>query len=195
MKLYLIRHGESTANYDNRRGNRYFCGQLDVSLTENGKAAAQKLKDYFKDIHIDHIYISDLTRTKQTYENGFDTTNPHTFTPLLRERSLGEFEGYAKGLLSQNKNYQPYFENPRMSDFRNSFTQKAPGGENYTDVLARIDQFFREVIDMNAEVVVVVAHLIWIRCCLYYLGVITEDKLFDMHIDNTSPILIDTENI
>ncbi|MCD8915282.1 histidine phosphatase family protein [Staphylococcus simulans] len=195
MKLYLIRHGESTANYDNKHGKRYFCGQLDVTLTKKGVKSAQALKKYFENITIDHIYISDLIRTVQTYENGFDHSIPHTFSPLLRERALGEFEGYSQEMLQKNPNYRRYFEDPRFSDFRNSFTQHAPGGENYTDVLARIDEFFKEVIDNKDEVVVIVAHLIWIRCCLYYLGVINEDELFSKKVKNCDPVLVDTDNI
>lgn len=195
MKLYLIRHGESTANYDNYHGNYYFTGQLDVSLTQKGIRSAQALKSYFNGIRIDHIYISDLTRTIQTYENGFDSHIPYTFSPLLRERSLGKFEGYSRETLCNNPAYSYYFENPRFSDFRNSFTQRAPGGENYSDVLGRVDAFFKDVLDIKDEVIVIVSHQIWIRCCLYYLGVITEDELFDKHIKNCDPVLVDTENI
>ena len=34
MNIYLVRHGESQSNYDNKHGKPYFCGQLDVPLTE-----------------------------------------------------------------------------------------------------------------------------------------------------------------
>lgn len=194
MEIYLIRHGESTANYDNKHGQDYFCGQLNVALTETGIKSAKKLKEYFSDIPIDHIYVSDLKRTVQTYENGFDNTIPVTITALLRERSLGKFEGYSQKELIQNPEYRPYFENPLMSDFRHSFTQRAPGGDNYNDVLARVDQFFKEIFDKKDSVVVIVAHIIWIRCCLYYLGVITEEELFNKKIANTTPILVNTEH-
>ncbi|AKL93230.1 Histidine phosphatase superfamily (branch 1) [Staphylococcus capitis subsp. capitis] len=36
MNIYLVRHGESQSNYDNKHGKPYFCGQLDVPLTEKG---------------------------------------------------------------------------------------------------------------------------------------------------------------
>ena len=36
MEIYLVRHGESQSNYDNKHGYLYFCGQLDVPLTERG---------------------------------------------------------------------------------------------------------------------------------------------------------------
>ena len=46
MNLYLIRHGESQSNYDNKYNRAYYCGQLDVPLTEKGVESA-KLKAIF----------------------------------------------------------------------------------------------------------------------------------------------------
>ena len=37
--------------------------------------------------------MSDLTRTRQTYNAIFDKDIPASVTTLLRERSLGKFEG------------------------------------------------------------------------------------------------------
>ena len=47
MNIYLVRHGESQSNYDNKHGKPYFCGQLDVPLTEKGMQSAQDLVTYF----------------------------------------------------------------------------------------------------------------------------------------------------
>ena len=51
MNLYLIRHGESQSNYDNKYNRAYYCGQLDVPLTERGIESA-KLKDVFYNIKL-----------------------------------------------------------------------------------------------------------------------------------------------
>ncbi|PTE95762.1 histidine phosphatase family protein, partial [Staphylococcus cohnii] len=67
MKIYLVRHGESQSNYDKKQGNNYFCGQLDVPLTEKGTRDAQFLQSYFDKHHVQQIYLSDLQRTRQTY--------------------------------------------------------------------------------------------------------------------------------
>lgn len=48
MKIYLVRHGESQSNYDKQQGKKYFCGQLDVPLTESGVHSAQLLQSYFE---------------------------------------------------------------------------------------------------------------------------------------------------
>ena len=42
MKLYLVRHGESQSNYDNKHNRAYFCGQLDVPLNKKGIEGAKK---------------------------------------------------------------------------------------------------------------------------------------------------------
>lgn len=73
MNLYLIRHGESQSNYDNKYNRAYYCGQLDVPLTEKGVESAKQLKPYFYNIKINDVYVSDLTRTKETYQYIFLT--------------------------------------------------------------------------------------------------------------------------
>lgn len=85
---------------------------------------AQKFESYFKDKRIDHVYISDLTRTQETYRYIFPYDIPSTVTSLLRERSLGVFEGEYKDKLMQDAQYHRYFNDPEYKDFRHSFTQK-----------------------------------------------------------------------
>ena len=92
MEIYLVRHGESQSNYDNKHGYLYFCGQLDVPLTERGIKSAKELSVYFKNKYIDNVYVSDLKRTRQTYEELFPYDIPTIYTKTLRERSLGVFE-------------------------------------------------------------------------------------------------------
>lgn len=89
MTIYLVRHGESKSNYDNKHFRSYFCGQLDVPLTDTGTKSADDLCDYFKEKQIKHVYVSDLLRTQQTFEHIFPYDIASTTTPLLRERSLG----------------------------------------------------------------------------------------------------------
>ncbi len=96
MTIYLVRHGESKSNYDNKHFRSYFCGQLDVPLTDTGTKSADDLCDYFKEKQIKHVYVSDLLRTQQTFEHIFPYDIASTTTPLLRERSLGVFEGEYK---------------------------------------------------------------------------------------------------
>lgn len=58
MKLYLVRHGESQSNYDNKHNRAYFCGQLDVPLTKKGIEGAKIWKATLKtNILIMFIYL------------------------------------------------------------------------------------------------------------------------------------------
>ena len=45
-----------------------FYGWYDADINEKGVAQAEELKEAFKDIHIDAIYSSDLTRAAHTAE-------------------------------------------------------------------------------------------------------------------------------
>jgi len=191
VKLYLVRHGESQSNYDNKHHRAYFCGQLDVHLTKKGVEGAQKLESYFKDMDIDYVYVSDLTRTIETYNNIFPYDIPTTVTPSLREHSLGVFEGEYKDKLMQDNQYHQYFNHPEYKDFRHSFTQKAPEGESYGDVLNRIRLFFENEVSQDAETIVIVAHQVVIRCMLVYFGMLTKKEALDYNIENCKPIYIE----
>lgn len=59
--LYIVRHGEATGNVE-----RNFHGWFDSTLTENGRAQIARLPAYFKNIHLDAVYASDLNRTRET---------------------------------------------------------------------------------------------------------------------------------
>ncbi len=50
------------------------------------------------------MYLSDLLRTRQTYNAIFDNAIPASVTSSLRERSLGEFEGEMVDKIEQNLN-------------------------------------------------------------------------------------------
>ena len=190
MNLYLIRHGESQSNYDNKYNRAYYCGQLDVPLTEKGMQSAQDLVTYFTNKKIGHVYVSDLLRTQQTYEGIFPYNIPTTFTKSLRERSLGVFEGKNKQEVREDVEYERYFNDPEFKDFRHSFSQKAPEGESYQDVYERIEHFFNEELNHNDENIVIIAHQVVIRCILVYLGELNKEDALDAEIKNCYPYLV-----
>ena len=193
MKIFLIRHGESQSNYDKKHGKDYFCGQMDVQLTVKGLQSAQALKEEFEQKDIDRVYVSDLTRTKQTYGAIFDKAIPTTVTSTLRERSLGLFEGTLVSDLKQNPTYPAYFNDENYKSFRHSFTQKAPEGESYTDVLNRVKQFFEKEVDPSLETIAVVAHQVVIRCMMVYLGYDKQETAIDREVDNCVPYVVEKD--
>lgn len=191
MNLYLIRHGESQSNYDNKYNRAYYCGQLDVPLTEKGVESAKQLKPYFYNIKINDVYVSDLTRTKETYQYIFPYDIPTTVTSLLRERSLGLFEGQFKDKLMKSNMYHRYFHDPNYKDFRHSFIQKAPEGESYNDVYYRVKQFFETIHIQDDHTIVIIAHQVVIRCIMVYFGYINKEEALIKVIENCKPYLIE----
>ncbi|MCD8829143.1 histidine phosphatase family protein [Staphylococcus gallinarum] len=192
MKIYLIRHGESQSNYDKKNGNHYFCGQMDVPLTEKGEQSAVDLQTYFADKEIDHVYLSDLTRTKQTAQGIFPNDKvPKTETPLLRERSLGKFEGEMVDELEQSTEFAQYFNDEAYKYFRHSFSQKAPEGESYADVLYRVEQFFKNEVQAQDDNIAIVAHQVVIRCILVYFGYESKENAVDTKVENCVPYVLD----
>ena len=88
MNLYAIRHGETDWNK-----NFVLQGLTDIPLNENGIKQAQKASLQLKDIVFDYVFVSPLTRTKQTL-NELDLTCTNVIeTKEIIERDFGEFEG------------------------------------------------------------------------------------------------------
>lgn len=86
----FVRHGESVAN-----AAGLFAGQMDVSLTEQGKRDAEEAASWLADEPIGSIYSSPLKRVWQTAEpiaaakGGLDV---HAVAGII-ERTYGEWEG------------------------------------------------------------------------------------------------------
>ena len=87
MNLIIVRHGETE---ENRKG--IIQGQTRGTLSAEGKRQVQKLAEELKDIHIDHIYSSDLERAVDTAKpiSKFHLNSPLHFTNQLRELSSGK---------------------------------------------------------------------------------------------------------
>jgi broad specificity phosphatase PhoE len=93
MRLILVRHAETEANV-----NRINNGQAHSPLTSRGKRQAVLTGHALKDEPIKKIYSSDLERAKDTCASIIASVNaPVEFTPHLRERNLGVFEGLPYG--------------------------------------------------------------------------------------------------
>ncbi len=91
MRLYLVRHGESTTNHTGK-----FAGQTDVPLTELGLRQAMCVANFFEDIPLDAVYSSDLTRAADTLRPTAQRHGkPLVLDKGLREVFAGKWEGRA----------------------------------------------------------------------------------------------------
>ena len=87
--VIMVRHGESESNKEN-----IFTGQMNTELTELGLRQAELAAEALKNVHIDRIYASDLTRA---YNTGLPIAKSHGLmiekNENLREIFAGDWEG------------------------------------------------------------------------------------------------------
>ena len=138
---------------------------------------------------IDLVFSSDLSRALQTAELMFHGRAIIT-SQLLRERTFGEFDGKTASELRQLEEYSGYFTDPGLKDFRYSFSQRAPGGENLSDVVIRAEKFFTELFtECQNKTVAIVSHSSFLRCSLHYLLKLKEEETQRIKLPNAKPVI------
>ncbi len=124
MKLFLIRHGETTANL-----NHIYAGQSDVKLTDLGRKQAESIQPILAPFHFDKVYSSDLSRAIDTQMLALPGIVGEQ-TPLIREFDVGSLVGLP---FSEAANLPITQEGGR--DY------STVGGENGEMVCARVRKF------------------------------------------------------
>ena len=141
MKLYIIRHGETSWNKEKK-----LQGQRDIMLNENGLRLAELTGEGMKDIEFDLVISSPLIRAKQTAELVMAGRQlPLITDKRILEMSFGKWEGECVN----NSEVLP-------SDYKDKFYNdplhcpKAPGGESFQDVLKRTADFYQSLVHNKA---------------------------------------------
>ncbi len=141
MKLYIIRHGETSWNKEKK-----LQGQRDIMLNENGLRLAELTGEGMKDIEFDLVISSPLIRAKQTAELVMAGRQlPMITDKRIIEMSFGKWEGECVN----NSEILP-------SDYKDKFYNdplhcpKAPGGESFQDVLKRTADFYQSLVHNKA---------------------------------------------
>ena len=145
MKLYIMRHGETSWNADNR-----ILGATDIPLNERGRAQALQAAERMKDIDIDVIYTSQLSRAMETglAVAAMQKNCKVSHESCLNEHDFGEFEG-------QDRRSEEY-----QREKRKCF-KRYPGGESFLDVAARVYPFIKGLISdpqLKDKSVLIVSH-------------------------------------
>ncbi len=122
MKLYVVRHGQTNWNIENR-----LQGSADIPLNNTGIKQAQNLAETFKNIDIDFIFSSPLQRAYDTASIINQYKNlPISIDSRLIERGFGDFEGLddissfdcnIHKLLDYHLNYNLYHVEPIQNVF------------------------------------------------------------------------------
>ncbi|MGI6096159.1 MAG: histidine phosphatase family protein [Lachnospiraceae bacterium] len=138
MKLYVMRHGETTWNTQWR-----LQGSSDTHLNENGREMAAKTGKGLKDIRFDLCFTSPLHRARETAELVLgDPKIPIIADERLREISFGEWEGKStKGPNSPIPRDMLYCFFHKPEDYI-----PPKGGESLESLCHRTGMFLEEVI-------------------------------------------------
>lgn len=178
--IYLVRHGESEANIQNR-----FSGITDVELTNKGKNQAAVAGDNLIPYKIDHIYSSPLKRAIETAKiickiNNIDEYKIITENCLV-EVNFGLFENMTWDEITVN--HKEESENWIL----NKHKYKFPEGESYDDIVHRISSFVDNVPDNS----LVVTHFGVIQSILLHLDIADGTNLWDNKIGNCDILILD----
>jgi len=176
--VYIVRHAESEGNLYRR-----VHGQYDSRVTARGRAQIEALRLRFKDVPIDAVYASDLTRTRMTARALTDGRDLEAvLMPALREVDMGLWEDRGWGDVA----YEYPGEFDTFNDRPHLF--HAPGGESMIEVADRMEAAFHEITQKNAgKTVCIVTHGMAIRALLNRLYGHAPDQITKIpHCDNTA---------
>lgn len=198
--LILLRHGQSQWNLENR-----FTGWFDVDLTDQGEAEAKKAGQLIKDIHLDRVYTSTLTRARRTAQLALDEAEAVGADVSdikdgdgwkliehddLRERDYGDLVGLNKAETAEK------YGDEQVHLWRRGFEIKPPGGESLADVVERVRPYFESEIWPHVaagENVLVAAHGNSLRAVLVIIGEYDAEDIPNIELPTGKPLVFDIE--
>jgi broad specificity phosphatase PhoE len=168
MKIYFARHGKT--NY-NDLGLCNANPSIDVHLTPQGIEQAKALAERLKEIPIDHIFVSELRRTKQTAEivNEFHRSDIEV-DPLLNDHRSG-FEGQSAELLME-----------ALSKAENRWTAKFNGGESIDDMKQRVATFINKLKTQDYTSVLIVTSGWVVQAAVAILQNISDEDAWKLDV-------------
>ena len=132
LKIHLIRHGATDANYD----GRYIGCKTDLPLAPEGLNELRLLKDDIDYPEIERLYSSPMLRCRQTGAVLYPDFEPLTVEEL-KEYDFGSFENKTAAELESNPNFIPWTSG-RLS--------APPGGEDTSEFIKRICVGFNKIV-------------------------------------------------
>lgn len=183
-KLFLVRHGQSLWNLENR-----FTGWQDIDITEAGIEEAKKAGIALKGEIIDIAFTSALIRAQHTLTIILDEMGkkniPIIIDKALNERSYGNLEG-----LNKAETALKYGEE-QVHIWRRSYDVVPPGGESLKDTYNRVIPYYESKIVpvlKEGKNVLIVAHGNSLRALIMYLEHLSPDEILEREIATGFPL-------
>jgi len=145
VKLFLVRHGETPSNRENR-----VQGITDIALSEHGHLQIQRLADSLRSEKIDAIYSSPLTRA---YQTAAAIARFHDVTietdRNLQEMNHGDFENVTIQELKEK--HMPFL----MQWIHDPSSVVMPNGESLLELQNRAWRSIQRIFDTQLDTLVV----------------------------------------
>ncbi|CAN5498922.1 histidine phosphatase family protein [soil metagenome] len=193
--LWLVRHGQSTANLARHKAEAekalkidFDEREMDIPLSEIGLAQSISVGRWFKfqPVKPTVIFTSPYLRTVETSRLIAETAKFQNIEIIkderIRERELGIFDHLTKlGAM------QKFPEECEKRESLGKFYYRPPGGENWADVALRLRSFWRDLCpNFQDEKVLIVTHEVVIRVFRYVVEKMTEAEI--MAVDKACDI-------
>ena len=165
--IYLVRHGITQANKENR-----FAGRTDEELHVEGKDQIIHVGDRLKNNDLSAVYCGPSRRTLQSAEIlGTLLGIPYSDLEGLDEINISHWDGLTKDEIRQEfgDEYPTWLNSPQNFSL--------PGCETLKKVQERAVRAVNHILEHhNSENLLLVSHLIVLRCLvLYYQGLEIKD--------------------
>lgn len=154
MKIYLIRHGETTGDIEDRYG-----GDYDDHLTDKGRQQARELAEKLKDKKIQIIFHSPRIRAIETAEivNKILNIKIEVIDAFRERNKYGILTGMIK---SEAKEKYP----KEVKELSKGIYNNVKSSEDYVSFKERAIRAFKKVIDSHYETIAIITHSEPIKC-------------------------------
>jgi len=153
MRIFIIRHGETTSDIDNLYG-----GDYDDHLTEKGVKQAEELAQKLANHGIQIIFSSSRIRARETSDILKRTLNIDVeVVDEIRERN-----GY--GILTGTSKDEAKVNHPELVEQLKDYRNAIEGAEDYNSFTERVAKGFEHISNSKYDTVAVVTHGGPIRC-------------------------------
>lgn len=177
MKLICLRHGES--EYNRLRLCNGDPG-VPVALTETGRQQARTARDQLRERPIRRVYVSRLRRAQETAAivNASHCAEIHV-DARLDDRATG-YEGRpVRAYLSA------------MAAAPDPFTWRAPGGESYLAMVARVHDFLAGLSCADVPAALLVSHHEVLQAVTGYFLRLAPERMWQIPIDHCQPLVFE----
>lgn len=172
--LYFIRHGKTDNNL-----KRLLSGRYDIPLNEEGMEQARKEALEMKDLHLDIIFCSPLTRTKQTCEEINKYHNvPVIYEECLVERCFGKYENKTIKKMKPEK-YWNYFKD-----------ENNKGIERLSEVFGRVYAFLDKIKEeyKDKDILIIGHNDIGRALYCYFNGLPSDGNVYPFRSENATVV-------